>query len=337
MKLQSFLFCVSFRLEKFMKRCTSYCFALLVVLLMAVACKSKSTMAITIDKQIPLLDIPSASGIENDGEYLWVIGDNSPFIFQMNKEYHIQSKYTISNGLKPEHLESTISKDEKKDFEAMTLIDWEGEKCIFLLGSGSKSPQRNDGLLISLQGDVLETFDLTEFYKLIQEEAKLDEEDFNIEAAAILEDKLYLFNRGKNKLISMKTKHFIDFMSGHEESLKLKANTIDLPSLNGVKAGFSGATTDTENKRILFSASVENTSNWVDDGAVYGSYIGIIVPDELQHHYTPECTLLEKDKTLLIKVESLTVIESNKEKTKIVAVTDSDGSASELLEVTIVN
>lgn len=320
-----------------MKRCTYYCFTLLVILLVAVACKSKSDMTISIDKQLPLLDIPSASGIENDGDYLWVIGDNSPLIFKMNKEYHIQSKYTISNGLKTEHLGATISKDEKKDFEAMTLIDWEGEKCIFLFGSGSKSPQRNDGLLISLQGGVLETFDLTEFYKLIQEEAKLDEEDFNIEAAAILEDKLYLFNRGKNKLISMKTKHFVDYIIGNEESVKLKASTIDLPSLNGVKAGFSGATTDTENKRILFSASVENTSNWVDDGAVYGSYIGIIVPSELQHHYTPVCTLLEKDKTLLIKVESLTVIESSKEKTKIVAVTDSDGSASELLEVTIVN
>lgn len=320
-----------------MKRCTKYCFTLLVVLLVAVACKSKSDMTITIDKQLPLLDIPSASGIENDGEYLWVIGDNSPFIFKMNKEYYIQSKYTISNGLNTEQLEPTISKDEKKDFEAMTLIDWEGEKCIFLFGSGSKSPQRNDGLLISLKGDVLETYDLSTFYELIQEEAKLDEEDFNIEAAAILEDKLYLFNRGKNKLISMKTKQFIDFMTGKEEALKLKANTIDLPSLNGVKAGFSGATTDIENKRILFSASVENTSNWVDDGAVYGSYIGIIVPDELQHHYSPECTLLEKEKTLLIKVESLTVIESSKEKTKIVAVTDSDGSASELLEITIKN
>jgi hypothetical protein len=314
-----------------------YCFALFSILLITVACKSKSAMTISIDKQLTLLDIPSASGIENDGESLWVIGDDSPFIFQINKEYLTQNKYAISHGLRTEQLEGTISKDEKKDFEAMTLIDWEGKKCLFLFGSGSKSPQRNEGLLVSLKGSVLETFDLSDFYALVQEKAKLDNEDFNIEAATILDDKLYLFNRGKNKLISMKTEHFVDFISGNEESIKIKANTIDLPSLNGVKAGFSGATTDIENKRILFSASVENTSNWVDDGAVYGSYIGAIVPEALQHHYTPECVLLEKDKTLLIKVESLTVIKSSKEQTKIVAVTDSDGSYSELLEVTIGN
>ena len=314
-----------------------YCFALLSILLFTVACKSKSTMTISIDKQLTLLDIPSASGIENVGESLWVIGDDSPFIFQMNKDYDIQNKYAISNGLNMEQLERTISKNEKKDFEAMTLIDWEGEKCLFLFGSESKSPQRNEGLLMSLKGSVLETYDLSDFYALIQEKAKLDNRDFNIEAATILDDKLYLFNRGKNKLISMKTKHFVDYISGKKESIKIKANTIELPSLNGVKAGFSGATTDIENKRILFSASVENTSNWVDDGAVYGSYIGMIVPDQLQHHYTPVCTLLEKDKTLLIKVESLTVLKSSKEQTIVVAVTDSDGSASELLEVTIGN
>jgi hypothetical protein len=318
-----------------MNKFSFYCFALLGLLLVNVACKSKSTMIISIDKQLTLLNIPSASGIENDGESLWVIGDDSPFIFQMNKEYQIKNKYTISKGFTIEQLNATISKDEKKDFEAMTLINWEDEKCIFLFGSGSKSPQRNDGLLISLQGNVIETFDLSAFYELIQKDAKLDEEDFNIEAAAILEDKLYLFNRGKNKLISMKTEHFIEYINGKKASIKIKENTIELPSLNGVKAGFSGATIDVENKRILFSASVENTSNWVDDGAVYGSYIGIIVPSELQHHYTPECALLEKDKTLLIKVESLTIIESSKEKTKIVAVTDSDGSVSKLLEVTI--
>lgn len=314
-----------------------YCFALFSILLITVACKSKSAMTISIDKQLTLLDIPSASGIENDGESLWVIGDDSPFIFQINKEYLTQNKYAISHGLKTEQLERTISKDEKKDFEAMTLIDWEGEKCLFLFGSGSKSPQRNEGLLVSLKGSVLETFDLSDFYTLVREKAKLDNEDFNIEAATILDDKLYLFNRGKNKLISMKTEHFVDFISGNEESIKIKANTIDLPSLNGVKAGFSGATTDIENHRILFSASVENTSNWVDDGAVYGSYIGAILPEALQHHYSPECVLLVKDKTLLIKVESLTVIKSSNEQTKIVAVTDSDGNYSELLEVTIEN
>jgi hypothetical protein len=294
-------------------------------------------MIISIDKQLPLGDIPSASGIENDGKNLWIIGDNSPFIFQLNNEYHVQNKYTISKGFRTEPSTSIVSKEEKKDFEAMTIIDWDGEKCLFLFGSGTKKPQRNQGLLISLQGNIMETFDLSNLYRLIQDDAKLDEKDFNIEAATILEDKLYLFNRGKNKLISMKTNQFIDFITGKDESLKLKSNTIDLPSLNGVKAGFSGATSDLENKRILFSASVEKTSNWVDDGEVYGSYIGSISPDELQHHYTPNCILLEKGKTLLIKVESLTVVHSSKQKTKIVAVTDSDGGTSELLEITISN
>lgn len=117
----------------------------------------------------------------------------------------------------------------------------------------------------------------------------------------------------------------------------MKSNTIDLPEIDGVKAGFSGATSDVENKRILFSASVENTSNWVDDGAVLGSFIGVIVPDEIQHHYTPLCTLIQENEPLLVKVESLTVITSSTESTKVAAVTDSDGSESEVIELTIKN
>lgn len=318
-----------------MKRIALYCLSILTASLMVISCKLKPTMNISIDRKLPLTDIPSASGIENDGEFLWIIGDNSPYIFQLNKDYQIQNKYTISFGLKTEPLTSTISKEDKKDFEAMTMLDWEGESCIFLFGSGSKAPQRNEGLLLSHKGEVLESFDLTDFYGLIQDEAKLDDEDLNLEAATVLDDKLYLFNRGKNKLISMKTSHFVAYLEKKDKGIKMKSNTIDLPEIDGVKAGFSGATSDVENKRILFSASVENTSNWVDDGAVLGSFIGVIVPDEIQQHYTPLCTLIQENEPLLVKVESLTVITSSTKSTKVAAVTDSDGSESEVIELTI--
>ena len=45
--------------------------------------------------------------------------------------------------------------------------------------------------------------------------------------------------------------------------------------MGGYPAGISGACF-LDKGQVLFSASVEATTNWVSDGAVLGSYVGII-------------------------------------------------------------
>ena len=299
------------------------------------SCVSENKMKITIESRKLLEQIPSASGIEFMGNKFWIVGDNSPWLFELNQDFYIQNKYAIYSMKELEN--DILPKNKKHDFEALTAIMWENDSALFIFGSGSKLEQRNYGRLIQfgLEPSVTE-FDLGDFYALIKDEAKLDKDEFNLEAAAVIEDKLYLFNRGKNKIISMKTDNFISFIQNEKEKLKIKVTNVDLPSIDGVQAGFSGATADVVNGNIIFTASVENTSDWVNDGAVLGSFIGVIELDKLQQHYVPQFSLLSKNgEAELLKVESIAVLSSVNKTLKCVIVTDSDGGNSELLNITI--
>lgn len=300
------------------------------------ACQSDNEMKIIIDKIVELEAVPSASGIEWIDSSFWIIGDNSPFLFKINEDYEIEKAYEIGDVSKLE--KKVLNKANKADLEAMTRIEIDGEPGVFVFGSGSKDKLRNVGQFIDLKGVVRNQFDLTLLYELLRDEAKLHEKDFNIEAATIYDKHLFLFNRGKNKVITMKTDDFIDFLFLKKEEFKVKVHTIDLPEINNVEAGFSGATSDEVNGRILFTASVENTSDWVEDGEVYGSFVGSIIPELLTDHYLPETVeIMQENEILRIKVESITILNSTSKTTKCALITDSDGSISELLKITIVN
>lgn len=309
------------------------CFILGIFILSA--CNSGNNMTIKITDRFSIDQIPSASGIESVDAKFWVIGDNSPWLYEVDEKLAIQKKHAIFSM---ESLEDgVIPKKRKHDFEAMTSMVWDGDSVLFIFGSGSKAPYRNQGLLVRLEDPLkLTKFDLSNFYELILEKAKLKEEELNIEAAAVLDGKLYLFNRGKNKLIIVKTKDFQNYILRKKDDIKIKVQTIDLPQVDGIQAGFSGATADEKYHRLIFTASVENTSDWVEDGTVSGSFVGVIDVVKLHHHYMPKCVLLEQDENVLpLKAESIAVKISEKKQLKCVLVTDSDGGESEALEFDI--
>ena len=302
------------------------------------ACESGEKMNASLENSVTLYDIPSASGIEFlDGKY-WLIGDNSPWLFGVNDAFEVAEKHSIFSMDFTEN--GTIPKSKKHDFEAMTALNWEGDSALFIFGSGSKT-NRFQGVLVKMNNALrpsiaTQKFDLTDFYSTILEKAKLKEGELNIEAAAVLGDHLFLFNRGKNKLISLKVKHFIDYLSGTRETIKIKVKTIDLPEIDGIRAGFSGATADEKFQRIVFTASVENTADWVADGEVLGSFIGVLDLHSLKNHAAPKCVLIKnKQEILRIKAESITLQESSENSFRCLVVTDSDGGKSELLKLKV--
>ena len=302
------------------------------------ACESGEKMNASLENSVTLYDIPSASGIEFlDGKY-WLIGDNSPWLFGVNDAFEFAEKHSIFSMDFTEN--GTIPKSKKHDFEAMTALNWEGDSALFIFGSGSKT-NRFQGVLVKMNNALrpsiaTQKFDLTDFYSKIQEKAKLKEGELNIEAAAVLGDHLFLFNRGKNKLISLKVKHFIDYLSGTRETIKIKVKTIDLPEIDGIRAGFSGATADEKFQRIVFTASVENTADWVADGEVLGSFIGVLDLHSLKNHAAPKCVLIKnKQEILPIKAESIALQKSSENSFRCLVVTDSDGGKSELLKLKV--
>src|SRR4051812_48751602 len=98
-------------------------------------------MKLTLLSRQILHNIPSASGIEIINNSIYVIGDNSPWLFILDDKYQLKGKWQIAPT---ENLtEGKIPKPLKPDFEAMTGITWNSEKGLLIFGSGSKSPERD--------------------------------------------------------------------------------------------------------------------------------------------------------------------------------------------------
>jgi hypothetical protein len=318
-----------------MKISLSYILLIFLFSILFVGCESAKPMKVSTIKRLELKDVPSASGIEHGNGFYWIIGDNSPYLFQLDQNFNLLGKVTLE---KLDHaVDGVIPKLKKVDLEAILSMKWKVDSVLFLFGSGSKLPDRAAGWKINMHNPAIqERIDLLSFYELLMEETKLKENELNIEAAVELDGKIYLLNRGKNKLISIKTEHFIEFIEGQRDDLKIKTYTIDLPKVDGIEAGFSGAAVDIHNKRIIFTASVENTSDWINDGQVLGSFIGIIEIDQLENHYHPSTVLIaENEETLILKVESIALKYQEGNTYDCILVTDSDGGKSELLELTI--
>lgn len=284
---------------------------------------------------VELSKVPSASGLEHIGDDYYVIGDNAPWVFVLDGSFHMTSKFSLGTYSATE--DGVMTKSAKHDFEAMTEIEMYGKTYLFIFGSGSKQPYRFEGKLIDVANrEVVKTYSLQKFYKILRDEAKLNPEEFNIEAAATVNSQLYLFNRGKNRIIVASMEHFFEFINGESKTLKLKSYSIDLPRINDIKAGFSGAVGDSRNERILFTASVENTDDWVQDGEILGSFIGVIDIKNLQQHYAPETVQIKSERGKIdFKAESISISESKGDTYKCAVVTDNDGGHSELLHIDV--
>ena len=277
-----------------------------------------------------LADVPSASGIEIIGDTIYMMGDDSPWLFRMNRQFQLEEKIQIGDITKA--IDGKIPKPEKPDLEAMAAFGQD----LLLFGSGSKSPQRDVLVWIDpAQPLDLKKYPLVKFYDHLCKSADFTRKDLNIEAAVIIDEILYLFNRGKNQIIKINARSFLEYVKGFQEIPTIETVVVTLPAINGIGAGFSGAAATPDKTQILFTASVENTSNWIDDGEVLGSFIGLLPIDSLKDNCVPPCLPItdQKKNTLNIKVESVAVHHSiSSNSLHLMMVTDTDGSASEVIE-----
>ncbi len=284
-------------------------------------------------KILPL--IPSASGIELYANKRYIIGDDSAWLFILDRDLNVLKKVAL---LKKEKLsDEPIAKKHKPDLEAMTFAKINGEDILFIFGSGSKSKKRDKLIVVFPERQhAVKRFSLEEFYNTLRKDEIGENHKLNIEAAAANNTTLYLFHRGnisgKNLVFSFSLNDFADYVLTENNSIPAyTVSSCILPLLNGIASGFSGASMLDE-KHILFSASVEDTENEIDDGAVLGSYIGILNPETKELN----CKLLQQGtEPLSIKIESVCVIQTQEKIHTLLAVTDSDGGDSELLEIVL--
>ncbi|MGB3076705.1 MAG: hypothetical protein WBB36_15355, partial [Chitinophagales bacterium] len=233
-----------------------------------------------------------------------------------------------------------ISKSTKPDLEALTTIQHDSETFLLALGSGSIRGIRDKAFLYSINKKQVTGISLRRLYDHLRN-IFINEQfgTLNIEGALFYQQKLFLFQRGnisgRNLVISIAWNDFLHFEEqGNHESILIQE--LKLPMLHGLQAGISGACIVPGNNMALFTASLENTSNAIDDGPSAGSYIGLLGIAEKKCVLIDLVLLNDENRPFLGKVESIAVTRFNgTDKIDALAVCDEDGNPSQLLKLEI--
>ncbi|MFD2248424.1 DUF6929 family protein [Pontibacter ruber] len=309
--------------------------------------RDTTTASAIIQRKITYERLPSASAMEQEDGTVFILGDDSPYLYQLDEQFKQTGKIALfdTSGLES----GRIPKSKKPDLESMASIEFNGNKYLLMLGSGSSKP-RHTAYLVQLPVQSaakpqIRKVDLTPLYKHLQDRKEVVGEDvLNIEGMAIGDGHVFLLHRatgkGFNVLLRYDTDPFASFLLEGKEAPAPDLYFFKLPELEQYQAGFSGAYLFED--KLFFTASVESTTNAIDDGEVLGSFVGAFplsslpkATDPAKPFTLPAAIIKDKeDKTYLGKAESLVVKGSEQQgKYKILVVTDDDKGHSELLEI----
>lgn len=207
-----------------------------------------------------IIGIGSASGLVYHQDKLYIISDNSTFLY----EYTISNESLHKIPLVKNSQENIIKKD-KPDFESITLHN----EDLILLGSGSTA-NRNTVVKYNLKSNMLNSKDISGLFSILKKEHSLKDDELNIEGLIIKNGINYLFQRGNGQ----SGKNGILYYDETKENAKTTFIPIELPKIKNVAATFTDAILVDD--KIYFLASAEDTASTYDDGEVLGSIIGTI-------------------------------------------------------------
>lgn len=265
----------------------------------------------TLELLFHIIGIGSASGLIYKDNSLFIIGDNSGFLY----EYSIESKKLQRHQI-VENAGENIVKSEKPDFEAITHFG----DTLYVFGSGS-TKKRNSMVEINTVEKEIRTNDLTDLYGVMQSFGEIKPEDFNIEGAIYTGEEWYLLNRGngksaKNVLFTIQGKNLVN-------EFKILSNNYKLPKIKGVRSSFTDAVVLDD--KIYFLATAENTESTYEDGEILGSFIGCINTKTMKIDFTKKISDTHK-------FEGLTVYKNSADSIEFLLCEDND---TELLEANI--
>ena len=254
--------------------------------------------------------IGSASGIIYKDNSLFIISDNSSFLYNYNLQENTLTKIPIT-----ENPQENIAKKDKFDFESIAL---KGNK-LHILGSGSNS-KREKRITYNLDNETIVEKDLTKLYKQLKENFSISDDELNNEGAFFNTDQWYLFQRGNGA----NSKNGIFKLNDNlNENANIEFIPIPLPKINNIETSFTDAILVED--KIYFLATAEDTNSTYDDGEIVGSNIGRI-----------DFKTFEFENTLKIsdshKFEGLTFYKKTEDKIEFLLCQDND---TEVLETEI--
>ncbi len=277
-----------------------------------------------------VLDYPSGSALEYHDGSLFVIGDDVHYILCLDDQWNIIRHIQLFES----DLER-IPKPDKPDIECAAVIG----DVLYLLGSGSKSPQRDVAFIVQLSDYSVKRISTAAFYGIFRDRNLVGE--MNIEGFTGCRNKLLLFNRANtsqpNSLIitdrKILKKQFPD---------RFKVMPLEIGSLNTIPLGISGAAYCEVNDYLFITASAENTSNTYDDGDIVGSVLAVVdnASAALDNSvFYVKHLIIELDKVDAVfskqKIESVCITRQQDKAYRCVLVADNDDGKSVLFEMDI--
>src|SRR6478752_7047458 len=104
-------------------------------------------LQITVGKRVHQDKIPAASGMTIVANRLFVVGDNSPLLFELDLQLNLVCSTVIREY--PLDADGLIKKKIKPDFEAMASFEWKEQHWLLIIGSGSKADVREWAFMLS--------------------------------------------------------------------------------------------------------------------------------------------------------------------------------------------
>jgi hypothetical protein len=258
----------------------------------------------TLEILFQIIGIGSASGLLYKDNTLFIIGDNSGFLYEYNLQNQQLNPHTII-----ENPTENIPKKLKPDFEALTNF----KDTVYIFGSGS-TENRNKMIEFDLKTKtVLQKNNMTDLYAVMQSFGNIKSEDFNLEGAIFDGENWYLFNRGNG--ISNKNTIFTIHAKKLGEEFALIATDYKLPKIKGIRSSFTDAIIVED--KIYFLATAENTNSTYEDGEILGSFIGRIDLETMKIDFTQKITATNK-------FEGLTLYENAAHKITFLLCEDND-------------
>jgi hypothetical protein len=266
----------------------------------------------TLEILFRIIGIGSASGLFYQNNSIFVISDNSSFLY----EYNI-AKETLKEHPLLKNASQNIAKQDKPDFESLTHF----QDTLYIFGSGS-TDKRNTMIAFDLKTKKkTNTNDLTDLYAVMQSFEAVLPQDFNVESVIYTGEDWYLFNRGNGG--SGKNIIFTLHAQKLDQEFSLIANTYKLPKIKGVRTSFTDAIK--VGNKIYFLATAENTMNTYDDGTILGSIIGRIDIETMKIDFTKKISPTNK-------FEGLTLYAQTKDQVQFLLCEDKD---TDILDSTI--
>lgn len=207
-----------------------------------------------------IIGIGSASGLVYQNDILYIISDNSTYLY----EYHMADEKLKKIAL-VENPKENIPKKDKPDIEAITSQ----RNDIVIIGSGS-TEKRNKIYMYDQKENKVWRKDFTSDYSIIKKELNISDNELNIEGLIMKGKTFYFFQRGNGSL----GKNGIIFCDENKIKDKIIFIPFDLPKIKNVAATFTDAVLVDD--KIYFLAAAEDTTSTYNDGEVLGSLIGTI-------------------------------------------------------------